>query len=224
MRQLEIVQDQLDYVGLLAAPAFRLFSDRMALASGLYHAFQGYHSGVDSVTFESDPTQPLREVCEIDLDDYGAYKVTVERIEWTRLDAWTWALDCALLARGDAWLRSLRAGHAVMHSHYFTYTAHATTLLGVGRDLLLELGAPALRSLGESDGTGLIYHARLSPGNHPVQLTIDHSHEAPNGVYLELIVSLETDLLDYEKIGSWLLDILNRSIGELGLQVITGRG
>lgn len=52
MHEIDIAQDQLDYVGLLAAPAFRLFTSPAALASGLYHAFQGFHSGTDAITFE----------------------------------------------------------------------------------------------------------------------------------------------------------------------------
>lgn len=223
MRQLDIVDDQLEYVGLLAAPAFRLFTSPTALASGLYHAFYGYHSGVDDITFEGEPADPLRGSCTVDLGPQGTYKLSLERVEWERSDPWTWELDSAVLAQGDAWLRSLRTGAPLMHSHYFTYTAHASSLSGTAREVLLELGGPSLPGLGENDGTGLIFHSRMSPDTS-IQFTIDHSHEVENGLFIELVAILETDQIDYLHIGPWLLDTVHRAVRGLELEIATGVG
>lgn len=224
MQEFDIVQDQLEYVGLLAVPAFRLFATPAALASGLYHAFQGFHSGADAITFDGDVAQPLRQACAVDLGDHGSYKLSVERVEWTRPGAWAWELNSTLLAHGDAWLRSTRTAGALLHSHYFTYSAHARPLSGSVRDLLLSIGAPPLPGFGESDGTGLIFHTRTADGNYPVQLTVDHSHEVENGLYLELVVSIEQDLIEYGNIGSWLLGLLHHATANLRLSIVTGVG
>jgi hypothetical protein len=224
MRQLDIVHDQLEYVGLLSAPAFRLFSNPGALASGMYYAFQGYHSGTDDITFEGEPAQPLRQSCAVDLGSHGTYTVSLERVEWTRPDSWAWELDSSVLAQGDRWLRSLRADGGLMHSHYFTYTAHASSPSGTARDLLLAMGGPSLPGFGESDGTGLIFHSRTAPGDYPVQFTINHSHEVEDGLFIELVAILETDTIDYLKIGPWLLGLLRRAVGGVGLEIVTGVG
>lgn len=223
MRQLDIVQDQLQYVGLLASPAFRYFTNPAALASGLYHAFQGYHSGTDDITFERDPTHPLRQACTVNLGTYGSYTLSLERVEWTRPGSWAWELNSSVLAQGDAWLRSLPAGGALMHSHYFTYTAHALPVSGSARDLLRGLGGPSLPGFGESDGTGLIFHSRIAPDSS-LQLTIDHSHEVQNGIFLELVAIVEQDQIDYLTVGHWLLGIIHQAVRGLELEIATGVG
>lgn len=232
MRQLDIVQDQLEYVGLLAAPAFWFFENPPALASGLYHAFQGYHSGstrvlrplgTDDITFERDATHPLRQAYTVDLGTYGSYKVGLERVEWVRPGSWAYELNSSVLALGDTFLRPGRADSVLMHSHYFTYTAHAFSVSETARDLLRGLGGPSLSGFGENDGTGLIFHSQLAPGSS-FQFTIDHSHEVQNGVFLELVVIVEKDQIDYLQIGHWLLDILRRAVGGIGLEIVTGVG
>jgi hypothetical protein len=223
MRQLDIVDDQLEYVGLFATPAFRLFTSSAALASGLYHAFYGLHSGTDDITFEREPADPLRGSCAVDLGPEGTYRVSLERVEWERPDAWVRELNSSVLARGDTWLRSARPGAPLMHGHYFTYTAHASLDSGSARELLLGLGGPSLPGLGENDGTGLIFHARISPDTS-IQFTIDHSHEVENGLFLELLAILKTDQIDYLRIGPWLLDTMHRAVRGLGLEIIAGDG
>jgi hypothetical protein len=223
MRQIEILQNQLDYVGLFAAPAFRLFANPAALASGLYHVFQGYHSGADDIRLEGDPAQPLRQTCAVDLGEHGSYRVSLERVEWMRPAAWSRELNSSILANGDSWLRSI-VGNTLMHSHYFTYTAHASPLAGTARDAIIEMGGPSLPGFGESEGTGLIFHTKMPLGNHPVQFTVDHSHEVQDGLYFELVVSLEHDLIDYAQTGSWLLDTIHRAFHALGLVPVTGLG
>jgi hypothetical protein len=223
MRQLDIVQDQLEYVGLLAAPAFRYFTNPAVLASGLYHAFQGYHSGTDDITFEHDATHPLRQACTVDLGTFGSYKLSLERVEWARPGAWPWELNSSVLAAGDTWLRSIPAGGALMHSHYFTYTAHALPVSETARDLLLGLGGPTLSGFGESNGTGLIFHSQIAPGSS-FQLTIDHSHEVQNGVFIALVVIVERDQIDYLQVGHWLLGIIHQAARSLELEIVTGVG
>lgn len=223
MRQLEIVDDQLEYVGLFATPAFRLFTSSAAVASGLYHAFYELHSGTDDITFEREPTDPLRGSCEVDLGPEGTYKVSLERVEWERPDSWVRELNSSVLARGDTWLRSARPGAPLMHSHYFTYTAHASLNSGSARELLLGLGGPPLAGLGENDGTGLIFHSRISPDTS-IRFTIDHSHEVEDGLFLELLAIMEADQIDYIAIGPWLLDIVHRAVSGLELEIVTGVG
>jgi hypothetical protein len=223
MRQLDIVNDQLEYVGLLAAPAFQLFANPATLASGLYHAFSGYHSGTDDITFEGEPTDPLRGSCEVDLGTNGTYKLSLERVEWVRPGAWAGELDSTVLARGDTWLRSLRMGGPVMHSHYFTYTAHTLPQSVTARELLLGMGGPSLPELGENEGTGLIFHSRISPDTS-IQFTINQSHEVENGLFVELVAILGTDQIDYLQIGPWLRDILHRAAGGVGLEIVNGVG
>lgn len=160
----------------------------------------------------------------MDLGSHGTYKVSLERVEWTRLSAWTWELDSAVLAHGDTWLRTQRGAGTLMHSHYFTYAAHAFPLSTSARELIMELGAPALAGFGEGDGTGLIFHTRVEPKGFPMQLTIDHSHQMQNCIFVELVVRMEQDEIDYAEAGLQLLRTTDRALAALGLKVVTGVG
>jgi hypothetical protein len=224
MPQLDIVQDRLEYVGLLAAPAFRVFANQIALASGLYQAFQGYHSGIDNINFEGESAKPLQRSCVVDLGDHGTYRLSLERVEWTRTNAWAYQLASTVLGQGDAWLRQLGGGAPLMHSHYFTYSAHVFPIGSAPRDVLMGIGGPALQGFGDNEGTGVIFHTRNPVDEHELQLTIDHSHDVQGGLFIEMLIVFEHDSLDFVRTGPFLVDTLRRALKSVDLEVFTGVG
>lgn len=224
MQQLDIVHDRLDYVGLLATPAFRLFANPAALAVGLYQTFQWYHTGTEAISFEGEQAKPLQRSCVVALGNFGTYRLTPERVEWTRPDAWASQLESSVLALGDAWLRQLASGAALMHSHYFTYSAHVAPVGSMARDILVEMGGPALPGFGTTEGTGLIFHTRVLPENFEVRFTLDHSNEATNGLFVEMIVTFEHDIIDYTRTGPYLVEVLHRALRSLNLELVQGVG
>jgi hypothetical protein len=223
MRRMEIERDQLDYVGLLAAPAFHLFSSPQTLASGLYYAFLGLHSGTESLSLEGDLKQPLNWSCGITLSTQETYRLSLQRVEWTRPGAWSWELNAGSLGRGDTWLRTGVSG-ALLQSHYFTYSAHLRVEEGNAYDVLTALRTPLLPGFVESYATGAVFHVHLSPQQWDVQFTVDYSQWLAGGIFVQMIVVLQQDVIEYSQIGLSLLKVLHRLLAAAGIEITTGIG
>jgi hypothetical protein len=220
---MDISQDQLDYVGLLTVPMFHLFTGASSVASGLYYAFLGLHSGADAITVDANPAQPSQMNCAVALSDRGTWRLSLERVDWTLPRAYTWELNSDVLARGDAWLRTAVRG-PLLRSHYFTYTAHLFPLEGTAQDVLTALRTPTLKGFGESYGTGAIYHVYLAPRQWTVQITVDHSQHFTGFLFFQMIVAVEQDALDYTQIGGDLFRLMHQAFMATGLDVVTGVG
>jgi hypothetical protein len=215
---MHIYQDQLDYVGLLTVPMYHLFTSAPSVASGLYYAFLGLHSGTDSITVDADPARLSQMNCAITLDESSTWRLSLERVDWTLPRASSWELNSGVLARGDAWLRTAVRG-PLLRSHYFTYTAHVYPEAGTAHDVLAALGTPTLNGLGESYGTGAVYHVFLAPRQWNVQITVDHSQQFTGSVFFQLIVAIEQDAIDYAQVGVDLYGLVRQALVSTGMDV-----
>jgi hypothetical protein len=218
MRRMHIYQDQLDYVGLLTVPMYHLFTSTPAVASGLYYAFLGLHSGTESITVDADPAQLPQMTCAVTLGQWGTWRLSLERVDWTLPHASSWKLDSAVLARGDTWLRTAVRG-PLLRNHYFTYTAHLFAAEGTAHDVLASLGTPALENLGESYGTGAIYHVFLASHRWTVQITVDHSQQFTGGIFFQVIAAMEQDAVDYTQVGVDLYALVRQVLITTGMDV-----
>lgn len=223
MRRMHIYQDQLDYVGLLTVPMYHLFTSTPAVASGLYYAFLGLHSGTESITVDADPAQLSQMNCAVTLGQWGTWRLGLERVDWTLPQASSWELGSGLLARGDAWLRSAVRG-PLLRNHYFTYSAHLFAEEGTAHDVLAALGTPALKGLGESYGTGAVYHVYLPPQQWTIQITVDHSQQFTGGIFFQMIVAMEQDAIDYGKIGVDMYTMVRQVLITTGMDVVMNVG
>jgi hypothetical protein len=218
MLSIQVYQDQLEYVGLFATPAFGLLSQSSKIVSGLYHAFLGMHSGLAAFRNESDPDTPLIETIIVDLTDRGTYRLNTERIEWTFPAAGASELDASVLARGDAWLRSTLPSLTFQH-HYYTYFAHAWVLGGSAREFLIGLGSPQLEGVGENQGTGLIFHTNFPDHGWSLQITVDHSHVLAEGLFVQAVAIVVTDRVNHRQTVDDIDRLLRESLARLGLQL-----
>jgi hypothetical protein len=218
MRQMHISQDQLDYVGLLTVPMFHLFTGTASVASGLYYAFLGLHSGTESISVDRDQAHLSQMSCAVTLGHQGTWRLSLERIDWTLPYASAWELNSAVLARGDAWLRTGVRG-ALLHSHYFTYTAHLIPQEGTAQEALTALKTPTLHNFGESYGTGAVFHVYFSPLQWTVQITVDHSQQVAGAVFFQMVVAINQDTLNYADIGLELYTLLRRALAATGWDV-----
>jgi hypothetical protein len=218
MLSIQVYQDQLEYVGLFATPAFGLLSQSTRVVSGLYHAFVGMHSGLAAFQAESNPDIPLMETVVVNLTDRGTYRLNGERIEWTFPAAGASELDASVLARGDAWLRSTLPSLTFQH-HYYTYFAHCWVVGGSAKEFLIGLGSPHLEGVGENLGTGLIFHVNFPDHGWSLQITVDHSHVLVDGLFVQAVATVMMDRVSHQQTVGDVDRLLRESLVRLGLQL-----
>jgi hypothetical protein len=217
MLTVQVHQDQLEYVGIFATPAFPLLSRPERVVSGLYSAFLGMHSGLADFTIESESQVPLSNTIVVNLTNRGTYRFHSERIEWTFPDAGSWELDASILDQASGWLRSALPT-ARFASHYYTYYAHTWVEGSSAREFLLGFPTPQIHGLGENLGTGLIFHTNFPDHNWSIQLTIDHSNVVLDGLYLQVVATVGAEELNHQQTVRYIDGIFRESLKRLGLQ------
>jgi hypothetical protein len=223
MQPFDIGENQLEYQGSLATPLFVLLSNRTKVAADLYNALLGLHSGINSFSFSTGKTGAIAPTLDVDLNEYGTYHLASEQIQWRFPDAWTYEWRPTPLVRADAWLRAA-VPNLTFQNHVFTYEAHGSLLSGDARNFLLGFGSPALEGLGVNDGTGLIFHFSYPSHGWYVHLLVDHSHVQPEGLFIQMVTTIEGGGIDYEQTTSWIKDLFREALGRLGLEIATGVG
>jgi hypothetical protein len=218
MRSITVHQDQLEYVGLFATPAFGLLAQPDTVVSGLYHAFLGLHSGLSEFQIESSGTALARDI-SVSLTDRGTYRFTPERVDWTYPSAGSSELDAAVLARGEAWLRAAQP-ELKFQDHYYTYFAHCSIDQGSASEFLLSLASPHLPGLGENQGTGLIFHATFPEHGWAMQITIDHSNVVPAGLYVRCVTAITADHVQHPFIVRHIDELFRRALTSVGLTLV----
>lgn len=219
MRVITVGQDQLDYVGLLKAPAFGLLSQPDKVTSGLYYAFVGLHTGLSDFEVDNESSAQLNETLIVNLGQRGTYRFDYERIEWTLPNAGALELDASVLDRGDAWLRSTLPETKFQH-HYYTYFAHCWIDEGTATDFLLGLSSPQLVGFGENHGTGLIFHVSFPTHKWSLQITVDHSNVIVGGLFVQLVSAIAVDQVPHQQTVRHIDDIFRKALAQLGLELV----
>ena len=218
MRSITVHQDQLEYVGLFATPAFGFLTQPDKVTSGLYYSFLGLHSGLSDFQIENPGTGLARDVA-VNLIERGTYRFTPERIEWTYPGAGKSELDVGVLARGDSWLRSALPELKFQH-HYYTYFAHCWIDEGTARDFLLSLSSPQIAGFGENQGTGLIFHANFPDHNWATQITIDHSNVVPHGLFIQCVTGIMADHVSHAETVRYIDSQFRQALVQFGLTLV----
>lgn len=220
MQILEVQQTQLDYVAILERPAFPLWANVPGMMSGLYQAFEGLHPGLGGLTVEGDGRDPLGRAVTVDLGDQGTFRVAYDRVEailpqYTAddLGAFPWTL-----ARADFWLRNHWAG-AVVQGHYFTFSVHGVLRDGSTADFLRTVCPLELPGIGQSLGSGIIFHAALPGTARELHLTLDHSSVVEEGLFVQYVVTIGEDHIDHAAALETSIGFLHRAAGSLGLVI-----
>lgn len=222
MRVLDVQHAQLDYLAVLERPAFPLWANFPGMMSGLYQAFDGLHSGLGDLTVEGDGRDPLNRAVVVALGEQGIFRVGYERVEaelpgYTHDDLGAFP---ATLARGDRWMRTHWSGVAV-ETHCFTFSIHGALNGGSSGDFLRSLSKINL-GIGTNLGTGLILHAFLPRTGWEVHLTLDHSSVVEEGLFVQYVVMIGDDEINYERALEVAISYLHKGAETLGLDIGTG--
>jgi hypothetical protein len=222
MRVLDVQHAQLDYLAVLERPAFPLWANFPGMMSGLYQAFDGLHSGLADLTVEGDGRDPLSRTVVVALGEQGLFRVGYERVEaelpdYTQDDL---AAFPATLARGDRWMRTHWSG-VVVETHCFTFSIHGVLKEGSSGDFLRSLSKINL-GIGKNLGTGLILHAVLPKTSWQLHLTLDHSSAVEGGLFVQYVVMIGDDEINYERALDAVINFLHNGAETLGLDIGIG--
>jgi hypothetical protein len=220
MRSLEVQQAQLDYVATFAEPAFPLWANVQATLAGLYHAFQGLHSGLEDLTLEGDGRDLLGRTLLVTLGDQGFFRLGYDRLE-AILPEYTseeLARFPSTLARADRWLRAYWA-RAVLQSHVFSFSIHATIQDGTAEQLLRGMTDIRFPGIDDGQATGLIFHGQLADRGWGVHLTLDHSTVAEDGLFIQYVVATTSDRTDPAETLETAVKLLHNALSGVGLRI-----
>ena len=220
MITLTINQNQIEYVGLLEKPAFRLIGEARQIIEGLYNAFSPYQAALTDFRFEEVATTPSSFGVNVYLKSLGIYKFRFDRVEWKVSGFVDEDLPnlVAILKRGEDWLRSAAPGIS-FRSHTFYYAGHCQLSESTSQDFLLGLPGKEVIDIGQSLGDGIVHNWRDSETGGRFQLLIDHSLSVKDGVFIQLMAQFEEDRLDYSEIILRGRALLDEALKKIGLQL-----
>ncbi|HEX8360527.1 MAG TPA: hypothetical protein VF613_10480 [Longimicrobium sp.] len=218
MMILDVQQAQLDYVATFAEPAFALWTDVPGMMGGLYGAFAGLHTGLTDFAVEGDERDPLAQKVVATLGNQGFFRVGYDRVEavlpdYTGADLTEYS---STLKRGDGWLRGQWPA-PVIHAHYLTFSIHAELRDGSPIDYLRGLSNRELPGIGDSLGTGLIFHVAIPNTLMQVHLTVDHSTVLDGGLFVQHVVTVGSDQIVHADVLHWSTQTLDQALWGLGL-------
>lgn len=195
MARLIIERNQASYVAVLSQPVFSLWGKGGVILEGLYNAFRDLGITLADIRAESGTAAPSDEAVAVFFGAQASFRFKFDRLEGNLSNFSDQELvDFAkMLGRGDAWIRSSTS--VTVSSHLFSYSAHARFEETTSEEFLRGLASPQLKSLGESRGTGLIWHGKQ--GNTLAHLTVDHSVVIENGLFIQFIVVSFDDRIDH---------------------------
>lgn len=218
MQELLVKQNQLDYIGAFAKPAFVLWGESKSLFEGLYQAFAPAGVSLSDFRIEGNVEDPSSQSVKVFIGANATFRFRFDRIEATIQnfsEAELGILTNGLTAAGE-WVRSA-APDFQFQSHLTGYSAHCELPGSSSTELLRALGSPQLSVLGESTGSGLIFHGEFQEPRRTIQFTIDHSLVVQRGLFVNFVALINNTEIDYTSDHSQLMELFDRSLGELGL-------
>jgi len=219
MPTLTVNYNQLSYAGTFVKPAFDLLGGKLG-GGGLYELFSPFGIGLNSISEEGSISSPSTVAINIYLGTLGSYKLKLESVEWkvTNYGEEVLSKFPEVLQASSEWLRASVADFSYKN-HVFVYNAHCALSEGASKEFLLSLGHKSPVVLGEELGNGLI-HNWFSPDlGATVQFTVDRSTPIKDGLFIQFIVVIEGDQIDYQSISEKGYAILNAELKALGLEL-----
>ncbi len=152
-------QQLLMYQGILARPAFELWSSGAAILEGLHGALSPLGLALSDIRFEAGSPSPAEQSVSIYSAALGTHRFKLQGLESSFLNVSEEVLRKvpAILAASTGWLRRLLPGVEFLH-HQFVYSCHSQLQGRRGDAFLRPLVAAAAKSGGLETGKGVIMH------------------------------------------------------------------
>jgi|SRR5258705_9658717 len=219
MPKLIIKQNVLEYYGFFSEPLFSLFGESGAIVSGLYKTFLDYNISLGSFKLEGDPSEPASSGVSVLIPRFGNYRLKFDNIQ-VGLRSFTdddLAGMLTVIQKGDVWLREL-VPSVKYRSHAAVYTGHFGLDGTTSSEFLLKLPRRNTPVIGKDLGSGIVETWYDDVIDGKIRLTIDHSLQEIEGLYVSYIVTLERDTIDFINVAQRANSLLEQVIRDLGLE------
>lgn len=219
MQKLLISQANVDYYGFFTSPAFDLIGDPQKILKGLYDTFSAHNIGLNNFRIEGDLSEPSTQGVLVRLGRFGTYRFKFDQVQATingfsdsDLEGMVSAVDS-----GDRWLRE-QVKDLRFKNHIFLYASHGRLSGATSSEFLLSLPRRNLPVLGEDLGSGLLETWRDTVMDAKVRISIDHSLQEVDGLFLNYMVAFERDNIDYFDVARKARALLEVCLEQLGVE------
>lgn len=224
MHDLEIRINQVDYVGVLAQPAFSLWGEGKILLATLFAGYRPYNVKLADISGSGDGESIADQEISVRFGGVGLFRFRFDRVE-ARLSNYG-EEDLVrfpdLVERGVASIREAASDFSLA-SHLLVHASHSVIAGVSSRDYFRDLAPQPNLEIGESRGHGFIFHFDIPDRAWQVQLTLDHSLSISDGIYVNYNVLVVSDRLDYQQTFMEARDLFNRCLKQVGLKIPTAK-
>jgi hypothetical protein len=219
MIKLLVKQATVDYHGFFASPAFNLIGEMREIIAGLSRAFAVHNVGLGNFRMEGDAAEPSTAAAVVRLGRFGIYQFKLDQVKGSLSGFSDDDLEgmISVIEKGNGWVREA-VNNFAFKTHAFLYSSHSALSDGTASSFLLGLPRRPVRVLGEDLGSGLLETWHDSQMDAKVRLTLDHSLQETDGLYLNFMVVFERDNVDYFEAAHLSRKLLEASLREVGLE------
>lgn len=222
MTRLIVQKNQISYVGIFSKPIFSLYGKGEIILAGLYDILTPYQITIADIRSETSSSLSDQSIV-VSLGIGSTFKFSLDRIELTLYDYHEqqfWDFP-DILKRSEEWLRSSIADFS-FQTHLFTYASQNALSEESSQEFLLRFSNVDIPGVGISEGTGMIFHWNVPEKGWRSQLTLDHSLAVLNGLFLQYLIRMETDKINYKEIVTAGKSTLDLALAQIGLETSEG--
>ena len=219
MIKLQLKQATADYYGFFAEPALNLIGETRRIITGLSKAFAVHDIGLASFRIEGDVTEPSTAAAIVRLGRFGVYKFKFDQVQ-ASLSGFTdddLEVMISIIEKGNSWVREAVSDFA-FKTHGFVYSSHSALSDGTSSSFLLSLPRRPIGVLGVDLGSGILETWHDPQMNAKVRLTLDHSLQESDGLYISYMLLFERDDIDYVAAAQQSWRLLESVLNEIGLE------
>lgn len=219
MTKLITKSNSFDYYGFFVDPLFPLLGEIKTMLGGLYNTFSAYNVSLNSFRLEGDVSNPASAAILVHLGRCGNYRLKFDHVQVGVSDHTTEDVEGTVgaIKKGDTWLRET-VPSMKFRTHVAAFIGHFSLVDTTSSKFLLEMPRRNTPVRGKDLGSGIVETWHDDVMDAKVRLTIDHSLQQADGLYLNYMITLERDEIDYVEIAQQSDALLNSVINELGLE------
>lgn len=198
MPKLVIEQNNIEYYGIFQEPALDFIGDLRALLKLLYGTFSNYGIGLSSFRVEGDAQEVAGLSVNVRLGVRGIYKFKFDHVVVTlsEFNSEQLAGFFETIQLAEEHLRGA-ISKLSFKTHAFFYTSHSKLSEGTATEFFRGLPSRDIPVYGEDLGSGVLQAWRDTSNDARCSLSVDHSAQVKDGIYVAYRVVIDRDQVDY---------------------------
>ena len=219
MQTLFVQQANVDYYGLFSAPAYNLIGEVKQIIEGLAQAFVSNNVGLGNFRLDGDVSEPSYATVTVRLGSFGLYKFKFDQIQANLAAFSDDDLEgfISVIKKGNGWVRE-NVHNFSFKTHIFSYGSHSTMPDKTSTEFLKALPRRNVPVPGEDLGSGLLETWHDKEVDARVRLSLDHSLQWQDGIYINYMVVFDRDEIDYVDCAHHARKLLESYLAHLNLQ------